>query len=206
MNMYSEKKNHFENEYRKYIDNYVSCRVTVNEMQILKNIKAQKNLHISDMHNVIIQNRYPDKSSWIIKKCDFVENYISQNIGGKSVLDTISLCLIDNQKDSGLVIYNSIPRKDFENLVREYVLTEMESNFCEVPSQNNLDFIAKYNLLREISGIDKNGWLECKRRFVQNIGSFETAITDCTGSAILEVMQKVKREVQNTLFDFIQSE
>ena len=63
MNMYSEKKNHFENEYRKYIDNYVSCRVTVNEMQILKNIKAQKNLHISDMHNVIIQNRYPDSQA-----------------------------------------------------------------------------------------------------------------------------------------------
>ena len=205
MSLYSKTKYHFENEYRKFIDKYVSQFVTTNEIMSLREIKCQKNLHLSDMHTVILQNRYSDKSGWVIKKCDFVEKYLWQNAGNKCVLNTISLCLVDNQQDSGLVIYNSLPRKDFEDLVREYTLTEIENSYYDVSIEDRLDFARKYNILRKISGVDTNGWLECKRRFVENMGSSESNITDCTGSAILEVLQAVKRDVQNKLFDFIQS-
>lgn len=204
MARYDEIKTHFEKEYRDFIDAYISQSMTFEEEQGIRQLQQQDAANYNDMHELVTKMRISDSTGWMVKKCIFIEQYIAKTETNKSQSRTQSLCCLDNTNDSGIEIYCEVVKAEYSDLVMKYCLTKIEKKHLgTTASAPSLSLVLKHQQLESISGIDSSGWLHTKKTFAQNSSSKQHHAVSCTADAVLEVLQKVKKNVQDQMFSYI---
>ena len=204
MATYNEIKTDFEKEYRDFIDTYISQSMTSEEEKSIRQVQKHDAANYKDMHELVTKMRISDSTGWMVKKCIFIEQYIAKNEMNKSPSHTQSLCCLDNKNDSGIEIYCEIVKEEYSDLVKQYCLTNLEKRYLKTASSAlPLSLVLKHQQLESISGIDSSGWLHTKKMFAQNSSAKQHHAISSTASAVLEVLQKVKRNVQDQMFSYI---
>ena len=204
MAKYDEIKTHFEDEYRDFIDGYISQSMTFEEEQGIRQLQQYDSANYNDMHKLVKTMRILDSTGWLVKKCIFIEHYISKTETNEPLPLTQSLCCIDNTNDYGIEIYCEIIKEEYSDLVRQYSLTKLEEKHIGTTcAALPLSLVLKHQQLDSISGVDSSGWLHTKKTFAQNKSAKPHNAVSCTAAAVLEVLQKVKRNVQDQMFNYI---
>ena len=204
MARYDEIKTHFEKEYRDFIDDYISKSITFEEEQAIRQLRQHGSADYNDMHELVKKMRMLDSTGWLVKKCIFIEEYICKTETNNPPSLTQSLCCIDDTNDSGIQIYCEIIKKEYSDLVRRYCPTKLEeTHLGTIHTALPPSLVHKHQQLESISGVDSSGWLHIKKSFAQKKNTKQHNSVNCTADAVIEVLQKVKRNVQDQMFNYI---
>jgi hypothetical protein len=204
MTKYNRIKTNFEQEYRAFIDSYISESMTLHEEQSIRDLHRQETVNYSDMHKLVKNTSTCDSTGWLVKKCKFVEEYISRAEINNSQKNTQTICCMDSTTDAGIAIYCEIMKEEYSELVMQYRLTKLEQTHLGThASAMVLDFALKHRQLETVSGIDSSGWLNTKKIFARERSANHHHAVSSTADAVLEVLQKVKKNVQNELYHSI---
>jgi hypothetical protein len=204
MTKYNGIKKDFEHAYRKFIDLYISQSMTSDEEQSIRVLQKQKVVNYSDMHELVKKTRTCDSTGWLVKKCRFVEEYISRAEINEPQSNTQTLCCVDPTNDAGIAIYCEIMKDEYSKLVMQYCLTKLEQTHLGTRGSTTAPNLAlKHHQLEAVSGIDSSGWLDTKKNFAHQKCANHHFAVSCIADAVLEVLQKVKRNVQDELYHSI---